>query len=79
MGNERTLAKSESVWEDLVCDAKRRKRFFNADEDKDMAKAILEIKTEFDQLDRLLDGSSILFKNARWKVNSSKYLDLFFL
>ncbi|CBI27489.3 unnamed protein product, partial [Vitis vinifera] len=68
LGNERTLANSESIWEDLVLDAKKRKCFFNADEDKDIANAILEVKTEFDQLNHLLDGSSILFKSAMWKV-----------
>ena len=71
MGNERTLDNSESVWEDLVHDAKKRKCFFNADENKDMAKAILAVKMEFYQLDRLLDGSSILFQSARWKVHNS--------
>ena len=70
MGNERTLVNSESIWRDLVHDAKRRQCFFNADEDKDIAKAILEVKTEFDQLDHLLDGTSILFKSAMWKVCS---------
>lgn len=77
LGNERTLINSESVWSDLVLDAKNRNCFFNADENKDMAKAILEVKTEFDQLDHLLDGSSLLFRSAMWKVHSSYNLDLF--
>lgn len=70
MGNARTLANSESVWEALVCDAKDRNCFFNADDDKDLAKAILEVKKELDQLDDLLNEDSILFKRARWKVYS---------
>ena len=77
LGNERTLVNSESIWEDLVLDAKKRESFFNADEDKDIAKAILEVKTEFDQLDHLLDGSSILFKSAMWKVHNYYYLRRF--
>ena len=68
LGNERTLSDSESVWKALVLDAKCRQCFFNADEDKDLAKAILEVKKEFDQFDDLLNADSILFRIARWKV-----------
>ncbi|KAA8529934.1 hypothetical protein F0562_034462 [Nyssa sinensis] len=68
LGNERTLANSGSIWETLVNDAKDRQCFFNADEDNDMAKAILDVKKELDQLDDLLNGDSVLFKSARWKV-----------
>ena len=68
LGNERTLSDSESVWKALVLDAKSRQCFFNADEDKDLAKAILEVKKEFDQFDDLLNADSILFRSARWKV-----------
>jgi hypothetical protein len=42
---------SESVWETLVLDAKNRQCFFNADEDKDLAKAILDVKKELEQFD----------------------------
>ncbi|CAK7326909.1 unnamed protein product [Dovyalis caffra] len=73
LGNERTLSNSESIWEVLVRDAKERKCFFNADEDKDLAKAILEVKKEFDQLDDLINGDSALFRSARWKVLFSEY------
>ncbi|KAB2612295.1 hypothetical protein D8674_034611 [Pyrus ussuriensis x Pyrus communis] len=68
LGNERTLCGSESVWEDLTLDAKIRRCFFNADEDKDMAKAILEAKKELDQFDDLLNADSLLFRSSRWKV-----------
>lgn len=68
LGNGRTLECSESIWEALVRDAKDRNCFFNADEDKDLAKSILEVKKELDQLDDLLNGDSLLFKSARWKV-----------
>ncbi|KAL6295347.1 hypothetical protein ACE6H2_003489 [Prunus campanulata] len=68
LGNERTLCDSISVWKALVLDAKRRLCFFKADEDKDLAKAILEVKKEFDQFDDLLNADSILFRSSKWKV-----------
>ncbi|KAE8038055.1 hypothetical protein FH972_010601 [Carpinus fangiana] len=68
LGNERTLCNRESVWEALVLDAKNRQCFFNADEDKDLKKTILDVKKELKQLDDLLKGDSILFSSARWKV-----------
>ncbi|KAF7849138.1 hypothetical protein BT93_L1208 [Corymbia citriodora subsp. variegata] len=68
LGNEKTLRKSKSIWEALVDDAKCRGCFFNVDGDKDLAKAILDVKKENNQLDDLLNGSSVLFRNARWKV-----------
>ncbi|KAL5760635.1 hypothetical protein ACOSP7_019149 [Xanthoceras sorbifolium] len=43
LGNERTLTRSESVWKTLVRDAKDRLCFFNADEDKDLARVLLEV------------------------------------
>ncbi|KAF8020981.1 hypothetical protein BT93_G1408 [Corymbia citriodora subsp. variegata] len=68
LGNGRTLTKSKSVWEALVDDARSRGCFFNVDDDKDLAKAIFDMMKENDQLDDLLDRSSVLFRNARWKV-----------
>ncbi|XP_020222260.1 uncharacterized protein LOC109804810 [Cajanus cajan] len=68
LGNERTLSKEENVWKSLVHDAKKRLCFFNADEDKDLAKSIWDTKKELDQLDDLLNADSFLFKNSRWKV-----------
>ncbi|KAA8532355.1 hypothetical protein F0562_032389 [Nyssa sinensis] len=68
LGSGTTLENSESVWEAVVRDAKLRQCFFNADEDKDLAKAILEVKEELVQLDDLLDKDSILFRTSRWKV-----------
>ncbi|KAJ4972465.1 hypothetical protein NE237_005639 [Protea cynaroides] len=67
-GNAKTLIDSGSIWSELVYDAKNRQCFFCADDVKDLAKAILHVKKELDQLDDLLNGDSILFKNARWKV-----------
>ncbi|XP_068331789.1 uncharacterized protein [Pyrus communis] len=68
LGNERTLSNSKSVWEALVLDAKIRQCFFNADEDKDLAKSILEVKKEFEQFDDLLNPDSLLFSSKIWKV-----------
>ncbi|KAH6833401.1 hypothetical protein C2S53_011803 [Perilla frutescens var. hirtella] len=68
LGNERTLSKSDSVWEAIVSDAKRRQCFFNADEDCDIGKAIIDVKKELNQLDDLLSGESTLFTNSRWQV-----------
>ena len=62
------MTRSESVWESLVHDAKERQCFFNADDDKDLAKAILEVKKELDELEELLNPESILFRSQRWKV-----------
>ncbi|KAL3635026.1 hypothetical protein CASFOL_022080 [Castilleja foliolosa] len=68
LGNEGTLSRSDSVWEALVRDAKHRKCFFNADEDPDFGKTIVHVKKELEQLDDLLSGECILFRNLRWKV-----------
>ncbi|XP_039173758.1 LOW QUALITY PROTEIN: uncharacterized protein LOC104455602, partial [Eucalyptus grandis] len=68
LGNGKTLRKSKSVWEALVENAMSRGCFYNVDDDKDLAKAILDVKKENNELDDLLDGSSVLFRNARWKV-----------
>ncbi|KAF4379973.1 hypothetical protein G4B88_029965 [Cannabis sativa] len=68
LGNERTLANSQSIWEALVIDAKNRHCFYNADDEEDLAKAILDIKKELDQFDDLLNADSMFFRNAKWKV-----------
>lgn len=71
LGNERTLASSPSVWEALVIDAKNRRCFYSADDDKDLAKTIVDVKKELDQFDDLLNADSILFKSSKWKVKFS--------
>ena len=68
LGNDKTLVNSGSVWKTLVLDAKNRRCFFYADQDKDLAKAILDVKKEFEQFDDLLNPNNILFRSARWKV-----------
>ncbi|XVE90672.1 hypothetical protein DITRI_Ditri20bG0095900 [Diplodiscus trichospermus] len=68
VGNEATLVKSDSVWKKLVIDAKSRGCFFNADEDKHLAEAIITSLIELQQFDTLLSMDSPIFKKARWKV-----------
>ncbi|XP_042028915.1 uncharacterized protein LOC121775899 [Salvia splendens] len=68
LGNERTLCKSDSVWEQIVSDAKNRRCFFNAADDSDIGKTIIDVKKELDQLDDLLSGESTLFENLKWQV-----------
>ncbi|KAK4424964.1 Helicase SEN1 [Sesamum alatum] len=68
LGNERTLSRADSVWKALVNDAKQRKCFFTAEEDCDIGKTITDVKKELGELEDLLSGESILFKNSRWKV-----------
>ncbi|TXG56710.1 hypothetical protein EZV62_018023 [Acer yangbiense] len=68
LGSERTLTRSESVWEAIVRDAKDRQCFFNADEDNDLAKVILQVKQELDEMEELLNPESVLFRSQRWKV-----------
>ena len=68
MGNEATFVKSNSVWKKLVTDAKRRGCFFNADEDKRLAEAIITALIELEQFDTLLSMDSLLFKEAKWRV-----------
>ena len=79
LGNEKTLTSSENVWKSLVLNDKYRQRFFNVDEDEDLAKAILNVKKELDQFDDLLNADSVLFRNARWKVYRLESLWFYFL
>ncbi|XVF85501.1 hypothetical protein PTKIN_Ptkin17bG0122700 [Pterospermum kingtungense] len=72
LGNGRTLAKSGSVWELLVNDAKARHCFFNADKNNELAEAVLDAMKDFNPND-LLNRDSLLFKNARWKVLFTDY------
>ncbi|KAK6921526.1 protein of unknown function DUF6469 [Dillenia turbinata] len=68
-GEDDIVIISLSIWEDVVRDAKDRGCLFNADEDKDLAKAILEVKEDPH------NGDGILFKCSRWK-NSKKNVEV---
>ena len=78
MGNETTLLNSQSVWKSIVCDAKDRQCFYNADEDENLAKLMLEVKKELNEYDDLLNFDSVLFKSARWKVQIITWLTLLY-
>ncbi|XP_026379839.1 uncharacterized protein LOC113274657 [Papaver somniferum] len=68
LGNDKKLCKIGSFWEELICDVKQRRCFFNADEDEELVKAMIKANKELDQLDNLLNEDSMLFKSALWKV-----------
>ncbi|XP_071714212.1 uncharacterized protein, partial [Rutidosis leptorrhynchoides] len=68
LGNERTLVNSDSVWKDIVCNAKNRLCFFDADADECLKMRIIAAKKELEQLDDLVNGNSVLFKREKWKV-----------
>ncbi|GJU83140.1 UvrD-like helicase, ATP-binding domain, P-loop containing nucleoside triphosphate hydrolase [Tanacetum coccineum] len=68
LGNERTLTKSESIWKEVVCDARKRHCLFDADADECLKMTIIEAKKELEQLDDLVNENSVLFKHAKWKV-----------
>ncbi|CAL2229702.1 unnamed protein product [Prunus armeniaca] len=72
LGNEATLISCNSIWKKLILDAKKRKCFYNAHEDKDLAQAIAAALMELGQLHILLNADSLLFKNAKWKVYFTK-------
>ncbi|KAI4299682.1 hypothetical protein L6164_033116 [Bauhinia variegata] len=58
LGNAATLVNSGSVWEKLVADAKNRGCFHNADDDKNLARAI-----EVASREELLDDTDSSFKS----------------
>ncbi|QCD87121.1 regulator of nonsense transcripts 1 [Vigna unguiculata] len=68
LGNERAITNNENVWKAIVLDAKNRKCFFNADQDEEMVKAILDSKKKAYQFDDLLDTNSVLFRSKLWKA-----------
>ena len=78
MGNGTTLCNSESVWEKLVDDAKKRNCFHSAEEDQNLAHAIIAVLLELNQINDLVNADSFLFKSAKWKVLLI-FLNSFFL
>ena len=69
LGNERTLTNSESIWKVLVSDARNRHCLFDADADECLKRTTIAAKKELQQLDDLVNGNSVLFKHAKWKVH----------
>ncbi|XP_055826472.1 uncharacterized protein LOC129894890 [Solanum dulcamara] len=68
LGNATTLVNSDSVWKNIVLDAKARGCYFDAIDDKRLTEAILSATVELGQIDTLLRTDSPLFKTAKWKV-----------
>ncbi|XP_071723216.1 uncharacterized protein [Rutidosis leptorrhynchoides] len=68
LGDGDTLFNTESIWKEIVSDAKDRYCFFNADDDGDLSKLLAEVKTELYQFSNLLNAQGTLYKDARWKV-----------
>ncbi|KAJ8770587.1 hypothetical protein K2173_018078 [Erythroxylum novogranatense] len=66
LGSGATLINSDSIWKKLVIDAKNRACFYNADEDKSLAKAIM-VATAV-ELDDLLNMKSLQVGKSIWKV-----------
>ncbi|KAL6219234.1 hypothetical protein ACLB2K_012440 [Fragaria x ananassa] len=64
LGNERTLCDNESVWETLVLEAKNHQCFFNAEEDKDLAKAILQVLFSDNLLKSFKKLKSVILKRS---------------
>ncbi|KAI5434563.1 hypothetical protein KIW84_021411 [Lathyrus oleraceus] len=68
LGNESTLINSDSVWRNIVLDAKKRDCFHNAEEDKKLAQAVEDALFDLQLLEESesrfkkpkLDGKSIL-------------------
>ncbi|CAN0880600.1 TPR and ankyrin repeat-containing protein 1 [Linum grandiflorum] len=78
LGSGTTLINSESVWQRLVYDAKARNCLFDVEEDQSLGKAVVEVKKQYDQLEDLIAGDSILFRNTKWKILFSDYFKVSF-
>ncbi|GKA09120.1 hypothetical protein Tco_0688451 [Tanacetum coccineum] len=55
----------------VLCDARNRHCLSNADVDESLKMIIIAAMKELKQLDDLVNGNSILFKHAKWKVLTS--------
>ncbi|KAI3778679.1 hypothetical protein L2E82_08062 [Cichorium intybus] len=68
LGNERTLARSDSIWKDLVGEARNRNCLFDANADKCLKKIIIDAKKDLEPLNDMVKGNGLLLKHAKWKV-----------
>ncbi|GJZ41734.1 UvrD-like helicase, ATP-binding domain, P-loop containing nucleoside triphosphate hydrolase [Tanacetum coccineum] len=57
LGNERTLTNSESIWKEVVCDARNRHCLFNADDDECLKKITISAMKELEQLETWLTAT----------------------
>lgn len=53
---------------DMATNSKQREFLFNATDDAALAKLVLKVKAELDQLGDLLNSDSAAFCNTKWKV-----------
>ncbi|XP_021736173.1 uncharacterized protein LOC110717119 [Chenopodium quinoa] len=68
LGNKETLAEADTFWKDIISDAKLHSCYFNAEEDENLAKVIVDVKSKLDELEDLLDKDNNIFKASGWKV-----------
>ncbi|TKW14788.1 hypothetical protein SEVIR_5G190200v4 [Setaria viridis] len=68
LGNANILSKSGTIWAALVHDAKQRECLINATDNAALAKLVLKVKAELDQLGGLLNFDSAAFCNTKWKI-----------
>ncbi|XP_026399274.1 uncharacterized ATP-dependent helicase C29A10.10c-like [Papaver somniferum] len=68
LGNGETLMNSDSVWRKIVLDAKDRRCYFKADDDKRLSEVIIDSLIEHGKFKELRSMKSLLLKEARWKV-----------
>ncbi|KAK9117964.1 hypothetical protein Scep_016057 [Stephania cephalantha] len=68
IGNGKTLMHNNSIWKNLVQDAKSRGCYFNADKDNTLAAAIIDGMVDSEQLKDINTMKSLLFREAKWKV-----------
>ncbi|GJV28146.1 putative P-loop containing nucleoside triphosphate hydrolase [Tanacetum coccineum] len=71
LGNGSTLTNSGSIWKNLVLDAKDRGCFYNASDDKNLAKAAMIALVGLGQIDSLFNKDSLLFNKVIWQVKCS--------
>ncbi|KAK8956058.1 putative helicase MAGATAMA 3 [Platanthera guangdongensis] len=72
LGHEATLSSGENIWSKLICDAKERNCFHNADDDTVLNEAITKACMENDELDNLVNMNSL--KISKDKVCWPTYL-----
>lgn len=66
------MSNSETVWSEIVSDAKQRGHLFDAKDAEDLTNLILNVKNELDELADLMNPNSVLFSSTRWKVWNKK-------
>ncbi|KAF3792771.1 hypothetical protein EJ110_NYTH10923 [Nymphaea thermarum] len=77
VGNGNTLSLKPSVWRDVVNDAKKRRRFFSAEEDDFLTRAILDTNRELGRVDKFVGRESNRSRwNSKGKENAAEELEL---